>query len=156
MPRKGYIAKREQLADPVYQSTLVNKFVNSMMWDGKKSTAQSIFYNAMKKLEEKGGDEAIKLFKKAVENAKPVLEVKTRRVGGANYQVPIEVNADRRTSLAIRWILQYSRSRGEKGMVDKLTNELLDAANGKGAAIKKKEDVHRMAEANKAFAHYRW
>ena len=156
MPRKGHIAKREPLADPVYQSTLVNKFVNSMMWDGKKSTAQSIFYNAMKKLEEKGGDEAIKLFKKAVENAKPVLEVKTRRVGGANYQVPIEVNADRRTSLAIRWILQYSRSRGEKGMVDKLTNELLDAANGKGAAIKKKEDVHRMAEANKAFAHYRW
>ena len=156
MPRKGHIAKREPLADPVYQSTLVNKFVNSMMWDGKKSTAQSIFYSAMKKLEEKGGDEAIKLFKKAVENAKPVLEVKTRRVGGANYQVPIEVNADRRTSLAIRWILQYSRSRGEKGMIDKLTNELLDAANGKGAAIKKKEDVHRMAEANKAFAHYRW
>ncbi len=156
MPRKGHIAKREPLADPVYQSTLVNKFVNSMMWDGKKSTAQSIFYNAMKKLEAKGGDEAIKLFKKAVENAKPVLEVKTRRVGGANYQVPIEVNADRRTSLAIRWILQYSRGRGEKGMVDKLTNELLDAANGKGAAIKKKEDVHRMAEANKAFAHYRW
>jgi small subunit ribosomal protein S7 len=127
-----------------------------MMWDGKKSTAQGIFYNAMKKLEEKGGDEAMKLFKKAVENAKPVLEVKTRRVGGANYQVPIEVNADRRTSLAIRWILQYSRGRGEKGMIDKLTNELLDAANNRGAAIKKKEDVHRMAEANKAFAHYRW
>jgi len=156
MPRKGHIAKREPLADPVYQSTLVNKFVNSMMWDGKKSTAQGIFYNAMKKLEEKGGDEAMKLFKKAVENAKPVLEVKTRRVGGANYQVPIEVNADRRTSLAIRWILQYSRGRGEKGMIDKLTNELLDAANTRGAAIKKKEDVHRMAEANKAFAHYRW
>ena len=156
MPRKGHIAKREPLADPIYQSTLVNKFVNSMMWDGKKSTAQSIFYTAMKKLEEKGGDEAIKLFKKAVENAKPVLEVKTRRVGGANYQVPIEVNADRRTSLAIRWILQYSRGRGEKGMIDKLTNELLDAANNRGAAIKKKEDVHRMAEANKAFAHYRW
>ncbi|MGA7459273.1 MAG: 30S ribosomal protein S7 [Candidatus Korobacteraceae bacterium] len=156
MPRKGHIAKREPLADPVYQSTLVNKFVNSMMWDGKKSTAQGIFYNAMKKLEEKGGDEAMKLFKKAVENAKPVLEVKTRRVGGANYQVPIEVNADRRTSLAIRWILQYSRGRGEKGMIDKLTNELLDAANNRGAAIKKKEDVHRMAEANKAFAHYRW
>ena len=156
MPRKGHIAKREPLADPVYESTLVNKFVNSMMWDGKKSTAQNIFYNAMKKLEEKGGDEAIKLFKKAVENAKPVLEVKTRRVGGANYQVPVEVNADRRTSLAIRWILTYSRGRGEKGMIDKLTNELLDAANGKGAAIKKKEDVHRMAEANKAFAHYRW
>ena len=156
MPRKGHIAKREPMADPVYESTLVNKFVNSMMWDGKKSHRPGIFYNAMKKLEEKGGDEAIKLFKKAVENAKPVLEVKTRRVGGANYQVPVEVNADRRTSLAIRWILQYSRSRGEKGMIDKLTNELLDAANGKGAAIKKKEDVHRMAEANKAFAHYRW
>jgi len=156
MPRKGHIAKREPLADPVYQSQLVNKFVNSMMWDGKKSTAQSIFYDAMKKLEDKGGDEALKLFKKAVENAKPVLEVKTRRVGGANYQVPVEVNADRRTSLAIRWILTYSRARGEKSMVDKLANELLDAANGRGAAIKKKEDVHRMAEANKAFAHYRW
>jgi small subunit ribosomal protein S7 len=110
----------------------------------------------MKKLEQKGGDEALKLFKKAVENAKPLLEVKTRRVGGANYQVPVEVNPDRRTSLAIRWILTYARSRPEKGMMDKLTNELLDAANGKGAAIKKKEDVHRMAEANKAFAHYRW
>jgi len=156
MPRKGHIAKREPLADPVYQSQLVNKFVNSMMWDGKKSTAQSIFYDAMKKLEEKGGDEALKLFKKAVENAKPVLEVKTRRVGGANYQVPVEVNADRRTSLAIRWLITYARGRGEKGMVDKLTNELLDAANNRGAAIKKKEDVHRMAEANKAFAHYRW
>ncbi len=156
MPRKGHIAKRETLADPVYGSELVNKFVNSMMWDGKKSTAQGIFYKAMKKLEERGGDEAIKLFKKAVENAKPVLEVKTRRVGGANYQVPVEVNADRRTSLAIRWILTYSRGRGEKGMIDKLSNELLDAANNRGASIKKKEDVHRMAEANKAFAHYRW
>ncbi len=127
-----------------------------MMWDGKKSTAQGIFYESMKKLEQKGGDEALKLFKKAVENAKPLLEVKTRRVGGANYQVPVEVNPDRRTSLAIRWILTYARLRPEKGMVDKLTNELLDAANSKGAAIKKKEDVHRMAEANKAFAHYRW
>ena len=156
MPRKGHIAKREPLPDPVFQSTLVNKFVNSMMWDGKKSTAQSIFYDAMKKLEEKGGDEAIKLFKKAVENCKPLLEVKTRRVGGANYQVPIEVNADRRTSLAIRWLITYGRARGEKGMVEKLSNELLDAANGRGAAMKKKEDVHRMAEANKAFAHYRW
>ena len=156
MPRKGHIAKREVAPDPVYNSTLVTKFVNSLMWDGKKSTAQGIFYQAMTNLEQKGGDEAIKLFKKAVENTKPVLEVKTRRVGGANYQVPIEVNADRRTSLAIRWILQYSRGRGEKGMVDKLSNELLDAANNRGAAIKKKEDVHRMAEANKAFAHYRW
>jgi small subunit ribosomal protein S7 len=156
MPRKGHIAKREPLADPVYDSTLVNKFVNSMMWGGKKSTAQGIFYEAMGKLGEKGGDEPLKLFKKAVENCKPLLEVKTRRVGGANYQVPVEVNPDRRTSLAIRWLLTYSRGRAEKGMVDKLTNELLDAANGRGAAMKKKEDVHRMAEANKAFAHYRW
>ncbi len=156
MPRKGHIAKREPQADPVYDSTLVNKFVNSMMWGGKKSTAQGIFYEAMDKLGQKGGDEPLKLFKKAVENCKPLLEVKTRRVGGANYQVPVEVNPDRRTSLAIRWLLTYSRGRAEKGMVDKLTNELLDAANGRGAAIKKKEDVHRMAEANKAFAHYRW
>jgi small subunit ribosomal protein S7 len=157
MPRKGHIGKREVAADPVYGSTLVTKFVNSMMWGGKKSTAQGIFYQAMKNLEEKGGgEEAIKLFKKAVENCKPLLEVKTRRVGGANYQVPIEVNQDRRTSLAIRWLITYGRARGEKGMVDKLTNELLDAANGRGAAMKKKEDVHRMAEANKAFAHYRW
>ena len=143
--------------DPVYGSTLVTKFVNSMMWGGKKSTAQGIFYQAMKNLEEKGGgDDALKLFKKAVENCKPLLEVKTRRVGGANYQVPIEVNPDRRTSLAIRWLITYGRNRGEKGMTDKLSNELLDAANGRGAAMKKKEDVHRMAEANKAFAHYRW
>jgi small subunit ribosomal protein S7 len=156
MPRKGHIAKRETAADPVYSSTLVTKFVNSMMYQGKKSTAQSIFYQSMKNLEQKGGDEALKLFKKAVENCKPLLEVKTRRVGGANYQVPVEVNADRRTSLAIRWLVSYGRARGEKGMVDKLTNELLDAANGRGAAMKKKEDVHRMAEANKAFAHYRW
>ncbi|HEY1580676.1 MAG TPA: 30S ribosomal protein S7 [Terracidiphilus sp.] len=157
MPRKGHIAKRETAADPVYGSTLVTKFVNSMMWGGKKSTAQGIFYKAMKNLDEKGGgEEAIKLFKKAVENCKPLLEVKTRRVGGANYQVPIEVNADRRTSLAIRWLITYGRARGEKGMIDKLSNELLDAANGRGAAMKKKEDVHRMAEANKAFAHYRW
>src|SRR5512133_1823625 len=156
MPRKGHISHRELAADPVYNSTLANKFINCMMWGGKKSTAQAIFYGALKQMEEKGGDEALKLFKKAVENAKPLLEVKTRRVGGANYQVPVEVNPDRRTSLAIRWILTYARTRPEKGMVDKLTNELLDAANGKGATIKKKEDVHRMAEANKAFAHYRW
>ena len=156
MPRKGHIAKRETLTDPVYNSTLVTKFVNSMMYQGKKSTAQTIFYQSMKNLEQKGGDEALKLFKKAVENCKPLLEVKTRRVGGANYQVPIEVNPDRRTSLAIRWLVSYGRARGEKGMIDKLTNELLDAANGRGAAMKKKEDVHRMAEANKAFAHYRW
>jgi len=151
MPRKGHIAKRG-----VYQSDLVTKFVNSMMWAGKKSTAQGIFYEALTQLQQKGGDEGLKLFKKAVENCKPLLEVKTRRVGGANYQVPVEVNADRRTSLAIRWLITYARGRGEKGMTDKLTNELLDAANNRGAAIKKKEDVHRMAEANKAFAHYRW
>jgi len=156
MPRKGHIPKREPMPDAVYGSTLVNKFVNSMMWDGKKNTAQGIFYKALENLQQKGGDEALKLFKKAVENAKPLLEVKTRRVGGANYQVPVEVNPDRRTSLAIRWLITYARGRAEKGMVDKLTNELLDAANNKGAAIKKKEDVHRMAEANKAFAHYRW
>jgi small subunit ribosomal protein S7 len=156
MPRKGHIAKRQVAADPIYGSELVTKFINCMMWGGKKSTAQGIFYTAMENLEKRGGDEALKLFKKAVENAKPLLEVKTRRVGGANYQVPVEVNADRRTSLAIRWILTYGRGRGEKGMIEKLSNELLDAANGKGAAIKKKEDVHRMADANKAFAHYRW
>jgi small subunit ribosomal protein S7 len=156
MPRKGHIAKRTVPSDAVYQSDLVTKFINSMMWQGKRSTAEGIFYEALAKVQEKGGDEALKLFKKAVENAKPLLEVKTRRVGGANYQVPVEVNADRRTSLAIRWLISYARGRGEKGMVEKLTNELLDAATGKGAAIKKKEDVHRMAEANKAFAHYRW
>src|ERR1700749_1555607 len=133
MPRKGYIAEREVAEDPIYSSTLVTKFVNSMMWGGKKSTAQAIFYEAMTNLEAKGG-----------------------RVGGANYQVPIEVNPERRTSLAIRWLVTYGRARGEKGMVEKLTAELLDAANGRGAAMKKKEDVHRMAEANKAFAHYRW
>ena len=156
MPRRRRPEPREVLPDPIYNSTLVEKFVNSMMYEGKKSTAQQIFYQSMKNLEQKGGDEALKLFKKAVENCKPLLEVKTRRVGGANYQVPVEVNPDRRTSLAIRWLVSYGRARGEKGMVDKLTNELLDAANGRGAAMKKKEDVHRMAEANKAFAHYRW
>ena len=156
MPRKGHIAKRTVAADAVYGSDLVTKFINSMMWQGKRSTAEGIFYEALQRVEAKGGDTAIKLFTKAVENAKPLLEVKSRRVGGANYQVPVEVNADRRTSLAIRLLITYARGRGEKGMVDKLSNELLDAATGKGAAIKKKEDVHRMAEANKAFAHYRW
>src|ERR1700751_1516145 len=156
MPRKGHIAKRGVEPDPVYASDLVTKFVNSMMWAGKKSTAEGIFYEALTRLQAKGGDEALKLFKKAVENCKPLLEAKTRRAGGANYQVPVEVNPDRGTSLAIRWLITYSRGRGEKGMIDKLSNELLDAANNRGAAIKKKEDVHRMAEANKAFAHYRW
>ena len=157
MPRKGHIAKRAVPMDPVYQSDLVTKFVNSMMWQGKKSTAQSIFYGAMDKLQERGGEEgALKMFIKAVENCKPLLEVKTRRVGGANYQVPVEVNADRRTALALRWLIGNARGRGEKGMTEKLANELFDAATGKGGAVKKREDVHRMAEANKAFAHYRW
>ena len=156
MPRKGLVIRRTQATDPVYGSDLVEKFICSMMWEGKKSTAQRVFYGAMDQVAKKTSDDALKVFKKAIENLKPVVEVKTRRVGGANYQVPVEVNADRRTSLAIRWILTYSRGRGEKGMVDKLANELLDAANGRGASIKKKEDVHRMAEANKAFAHYRW
>jgi small subunit ribosomal protein S7 len=127
-----------------------------MMWDGKKSTSQGIFYSAMETVRERTGDDPLKLFKKAVENCKPLLEVKTRRVGGANYQVPIEVPQNRRTSLAIRWILLNARSRPEKGMGEKLASELNDAANMRGGAIKKKDDVHRMAEANKAFAHYRW
>src|SRR6266704_4209234 len=129
MPRKGLVSRRKQEVDPVYADSLVEKFICSMMWDGKKSTAQRVFYSAMDQVAKKTNDEAIKIFKKALENAKPVLEVKTRRVGGANYQVPVEVNADRRTSLAIRWILTYSRGRAEKGMVDKLSNELLDASN---------------------------
>jgi small subunit ribosomal protein S7 len=148
MPRRRRAEIREILPDPVYNSTLVEKFVNSMMWMGKKNVAQGIFYESM--------DDPLKLFKKAVENAKPMLEVKTRRVGGANYQVPVEVSQNRRTSLALRWIIGQARSRPEKGMGERLANELLDAANLRGGAIKKKDDVHRMAEANKAFAHYRW
>ncbi len=144
------------MPDPVYNSTLVEKFICSMMWDGKKDTAQAIFYDSMEKIRERSGDDPLKLFKKAVENCKPLLEVKTRRVGGANYQVPIEVPQSRRTSLAIRWIILNARGRAEKGMPEKLANELNDAANSRGGAIKKKDDVHRMAEANKAFAHYRW
>ncbi|MGH3181125.1 MAG: 30S ribosomal protein S7, partial [Streptosporangiaceae bacterium] len=156
----------------IYDSRLVEKFINSMMWDGKKSTAQAIFYAALEKVAEKApkpnapaageaaaaeaDDDPLKLFKRAVENVKPVVEVKSRRVGGANYQVPVEVNPDRRVSLAVRWLILYARTRGEKGMVDKLANEILDAANNRGGAVKKREDVHRMAEANKAFAHYRW
>ena len=156
MPRRRRVENREVLPDPVFNSTLVEKFICSMMWDGKKNTAQHIFYDSMDKIRDRSGDEPLKLFKKAVENAKPLLEVKTRRVGGANYQVPVEVSQARRTSLAIRWIIQNARSRAEKGMPEKLANELSDAANMRGGAIKKKDDVHRMAEANKAFAHYRW
>ena len=156
MPRRRRPESREILPDPLYGSTLAEKFVNNMMWDGKKAVSQKIFYEAMDKIKDRSGDDPLKLFKKAVENCKPLLEVQTRRVGGANYQVPVEVSQNRRTSLAIRWILINSRSRPEKGMPDKLANEFNDAANMRGGAIKKKDDVHRMAEANKAFAHYRW
>lgn len=156
MPRRRRVDIREVTPDAVYNSTLVQKFICSMMWDGKKTVAENIFYDAMSKIQERTGDDPLKLFKKAVENAKPLLEVKTRRVGGANYQVPIEVPQNRRTSLAIRWILLNARSRPDKGMPEKLANELNDAANMRGGAIKKRDDVHRMAEANKAFAHYRW
>jgi small subunit ribosomal protein S7 len=157
MPRKGQVEHREILPDPIYNSDLVEKFINCMMWDGKKAVSQQIFYKAVEKAAQAANEEPLKVFKKAIENCKPLLEVKTRRVGGANYQVPVEVNANRRTSLAIRWIISFARERGEKGgMIEKLSAELLDAANNRGAAIKKKEDVHRMAEANKAFAHYRW
>ena len=156
MPRKGLVFRRSQATDPVYASDIVEKFICSMMWEGKKSTAQRVFYGAMDQVAKKTNDDALKIFKKAIENVKPTLEVKTRRVGGENYQVPVEVNPFRRQSLAIRWLLQYSRERAGKTMVDKLADELIDAANARGGAIKKKEDVHRMAEANKAFAHYRW
>ena len=156
MPRKGFVPRREVTTDSVYGSDLVQKFINSMMWDGKRATAQRIFYGAMEQIGQKTSDDPMKTFKKAIENVKPVLEVKTRRVGGANYQVPVEVNPFRRQSLAIRWLLLYARTRSGKTMTDKLAEELLDAANSRGGAMKKKEDVHRMAEANKAFAHYRW
>ena len=147
---------REVASDPVFNSQLCEKFVNSMMWDGKKTTAQKLFYGAMEVIRERTGDDPLKIFKKAIESCKPVLEVKTRRVGGANYQVPVDVPNNRRTSLAIRWILISARARPEKGLPDRLAAEINDAANMRGGAIKKKDDVHRMAEANKAFAHYRW
>jgi len=156
MPRRRRIVARQLSPDPVYNSTLAEKFINCMMWDGKKNVAQNAFYDAMTKIQERTSDDPLKVFKKAVENCKPLLEVKTRRVGGANYQVPVEVAQNRRVSLAIRWILSNARSRPEKGMPDRLANELSEAANMRGGAIKKKDDVHRMAEANKAFAHYRW
>jgi small subunit ribosomal protein S7 len=156
MPRKGYVEHHEVSPDPVFSSPLVHKFVNCMMWDGKKSVAERVFHGAMDVVAKKTNEEPLKTFKKAVENCRPVLEVKTRRVGGANYQVPVEVNSLRRTSLAIRWIIQHARLRPGKSMTEKLAEEFMDAANNRGGAIKKKEDVHRMAEANKAFAHYRW
>jgi small subunit ribosomal protein S7 len=142
--------------DPIYQSTLASRFINAVMVDGKKSTAEGIFYGAMDILKEKTGGDPIKAFKKAIDNVKPSLEVKARRVGGATYQIPIEVKPNRRLSLALRWVISYAKARGEKGMKAKLANEFLDASNLRGGAVKKKEDTHRMAEANKAFAHYRW
>jgi small subunit ribosomal protein S7 len=156
MPRRRVAAKREILPDPVYNSTLVTKFINGLMWQGKKSVAESIFYNALQKAAEKAGDEPLKLFKRAVDNVRPTVEVKSRRVGGANYQVPVEVAAERRGALAIRWLVGYARNRSEKTMVDRLASEFLDAANNRGNAVKKKDDTHRMADANKAFAHYKW
>ena len=156
MPRRREVPKREVLPDPKFGNVDVAKFMNVLMLSGKKSVAERIVYGAFEQIQTKGGKDPLEVFTVALNNVKPVVEVKSRRVGGANYQVPVEVNADRRTSLAIRWLITYSRGRAEKGMVDKLSNELLDASNNRGAAIKKKEDVHRMAEANKAFAHYRW
>ncbi len=157
MPRRRVVAKREVVPDPIYNSGLVTKFIGSVMSDGKRSTAERILYKSFEMIQEKTGEEPLKVFKKAVDNAKPALEVKSRRVGGSNYQVPIEVGQNRRLSLAIRWLVSYARTRGDgKTMEERLANELLDASNMRGGAVKKREDTHRMAEANKAFAHYRW
>jgi len=156
MSRRGLIPKREVLPDPIFQSQMVTKFVNNVMRQGKKSTAERIFYDAMEVIRERTQEDPMKVFKKAVENVKPGVEVKSRRVGGSTYQVPVEVRPSRKLALSMRWLIDSSQSRGEKTMKLRLANELLDAANGRGAAMKKKEDTHRMAEANKAFAHYRW
>ena len=157
MPRRREIPKREPTPDPIYQSQLLTKFISTVMRDGKRSLAERILYDSLDIIKEKTGDDPMKVFKKAVDNVKPSLEVKSRRVGGSNYQVPIEVNPNRRLSLSIRWLVGHARSRGDgKTMQEKLANELLDASNLRGGAVKKREDTHRMAEANKAFAHYRW
>ena len=156
MPRRREVPVRIPAPDPVYNSTLVSKFINCMMWDGKKSISERIFYEAMETIRDRTGEDPLPIFKKAVENVKPVVEVKSRRVGGANYQVPIEVRPNRRQSLALRWLIGSARSRSENRMADRLGSELLEAAQGRGTTIKKKDDVHRMAEANKAFAHFRW
>jgi small subunit ribosomal protein S7 len=156
MPRRREVPKREIYPDPIHQSTLVTKFINSLMHDGKKSLAEGIFYRSMKIIEDKMKQDPLKVFLKAMDNVKPTLEVKSRRVGGATYQVPIEVSGRRRNSLSIRWVLTYSRQRSEKTMEERLAGELMDAFNNRGATIKKREDTHKMAEANKAFAHYRW
>ena len=156
MARRRVAERRDILPDPIYNSALVTKFINGMMWAGKKSVAEQIFYEAMTKIGEKTGEEPLKIFKKAVDSVAPTLEVKSRRIGGATYQVPLEVSRDRRNTLAIRWIVSNARGRSEKTMEDRLVGELLDSTQGRGGAMKKKEDVHRMAEANKAFAHYRF
>jgi small subunit ribosomal protein S7 len=156
MPRRRVVEKRKILADPKYQDRLVAKFINDLMRQGKKSTAEQICYGAFEQVEAKLKDDPLKVFKKALDNVKPVVEVKSRRVGGATYQVPVEVRQDRRVALAMRWLIEYSRGRGEKTMMEKLAGEIMDAASNRGNAVKKREDTHKMAEANKAFAHYRW
>jgi len=156
MPRKGPVPKREILPDPKYKSVLAMRFINRLMNDGKKSVAENIFYLSLDALGEKAGEDPLRAFEKAVDNVKPHVEVKSRRVGGATYQVPVEVRPERRLSLAVRWIIDYSRNRGENTMTECLAGEILDAYNNRGSSIKKKEDTHKMAEANKAFAHYRW
>ncbi len=156
MPRKGPVPKREVLPDPIYDSVLVTKLINNIMLDGKRGVAQKIVYGAFNIIAEKTGRDALEVFEEALNNVMPVLEVKARRVGGATYQVPMEVNPDRRQALGLRWLTNYSRQRGERTMVERLANEILEAINNTGGAVKKKEDMHRMAEANKAFAHYRW
>ncbi|CAN5773017.1 30S ribosomal protein S7 [soil metagenome] len=156
MPRRRVAEKRDVLPDPIYNSVVVTKFINGVMWAGKKAVAEKIFYGAMKQVAEKTGEEPLKVFKKALENVAPALEVKSRRIGGATYQVPLEVTRERKNTLAIRWIVGFARNRGEKTMQDRLVGELIDAMNNRGGSVKKKEDVHRMADANKAFAHYRF
>ncbi|MEQ8235664.1 MAG: 30S ribosomal protein S7 [Syntrophomonadaceae bacterium] len=156
MPRKGSVPKRDVLPDPIYNSKIFTKLVNQIMWDGKKSLAERICYEAFDRIESKTGKAPMQVFEEAMKNITPLVEVKARRVGGANYQVPVEVRADRRQTLAIRWLVNYTRKRGEKTMAERLAGELMDAANGAGASVKKKEDTHKMAEANRAFAHYRW
>ena len=156
MPRRGFVPKRDVLPDPIYNSKLVSKLINSVMYDGKKGVAQKIVYSAFDIVKEKSGKDPLEVYEQAMENIMPVLEVKARRVGGSNYQVPIEVRPERRTALGLPWLTAYARNRSEKTMKERLANEILDASNGQGGAVKKREDTHKMAEANKAFAHYRW
>lgn len=156
MPRKGAVPKRDVLPDPIYNSKIFTKLVNQVMWDGKKSLAEKICYDAFAIIEKKTGKEPMQVFEEAMKNITPLVEVRARRVGGANYQVPVEVRSDRRQTLAIRWLVGYTRKRGEKTMAERLAGELMDGANGTGGSVKKREDTHKMAEANKAFAHYRW